>query len=132
MLRRASAHVRVTGFVDDLDPVYRAARVAVCPILSGGGLKFKVPQAMLYGLPVVATHVAAEGIVQDSGPSAFAAVTDDPGALATAVATCLLDRAAADAMGAKAREWAEHTYRFEDSVAKIVALYERLLSPPLA
>ena len=51
----------MSGEVPELLPYYESASVFVAPLFVRGGLKFKVPQAMLCGLPVVATHVA-EGI----------------------------------------------------------------------
>jgi len=127
---RAGQGVEVTGFVPDLGPVYRSSRVVVCPLLTGAGIKFKVPQAMLYGLPVVATSVAADGILDRSGPSVFAAVADDPAALAEAIVRCLDDAAAAADVGGRARKWAEREYRFDDSVDRVEALYERLVAGP--
>ena len=75
----------MTGYVDDLDPFYRDAFVFVAPLRLGAGLKFKVLDAMAYGLPVVATSVAAEGILEQCGPGCFAAVTDDPRRMAEAI-----------------------------------------------
>lgn len=126
--RAEPGKVEVTGFVADLEAVYRAARVVVCPLLSGAGLKYKVPQAMAYGLPVVATLVAAEGIVESSGPDIFAAVSDDPTALTAALVACLSDRALATAVGARAREWVSAQYDFDHAVDQVLALHERLLS----
>lgn len=124
--RQVEGSVGVPGFVDDLDPLYRSARVVVSPLLSGGGLKFKVPQAMAYGLPVVATTVAADGIVDRSGPNVFAAITDDAEATAAAVIEMLVDQPRAAGIGARAREWALATYRFDESVRGVLTFYDQL------
>ena len=50
------------GWVPELDDVYAHARVAVAPLRYGAGLKGKVGEAMSYGVPVVGTSVAAEGM----------------------------------------------------------------------
>jgi glycosyltransferase involved in cell wall biosynthesis len=60
--RRVSAQVVVTGFVDDLSYYYRRCQVLVAPLFVGGGMIFKVLQAMSFGLPVVSSSVANEGI----------------------------------------------------------------------
>lgn len=127
--RQVEGNVSVPGFVGDLDAVYRAARVVVSPLLSGGGLKFKVPQAMVYGLPVVATTVAAEGIVDHSGHGVFAAVTDDVEETAAAIVEMLSDPARAAAIGARGRAWATAAYRFDESVRKVLAFYHQLPVP---
>jgi glycosyltransferase involved in cell wall biosynthesis len=50
------------GFVDDLQHAYAAARVCIVPLLSGGGTRLKILEAMAAGIPVVATTVGAEGL----------------------------------------------------------------------
>jgi glycosyltransferase involved in cell wall biosynthesis len=125
LLRRAGDNVRVTGYVDDLDPLYRSSAVAVCPLLRGAGLKFKVPQAMFYGLPVVTTAIGADGILDRSGGSVFGAVCDDPAEMARAIVALLGDPALAADVGRRARKWAGEEYRFDDSVDAILALYRR-------
>jgi glycosyltransferase involved in cell wall biosynthesis len=138
---RASPSVRITGYVEDLDPFYRSARAFVAPLRSGAGLKFKVPQAMLYGLPVVATPVAAEGVIDRSGPDAFAAVTDDPKAMAAALADLIVDPDLGRSSGARGRAWALGAHDFSASVDRVLAVYrgltgddaeERVSSPTVA
>lgn len=51
------------GFVDDLDEIYRSAKVVICPMLSGTGVKIKVLEALSYGLPVVTTRRGVDGLI---------------------------------------------------------------------
>jgi len=118
--------VTVTGWVDDLSVWYRQAAVFVAPLRSGAGLKFKIPQAMLHGLPVVATPIAAEGIVEDSGDDAFAIVTDDPERMARCIIGLLTDEKRARAVGERAKEWALDHYSFERTVADLIDHLEQL------
>ncbi len=115
-------NVEVTGYVDDFGPWYAAARAAVVPLRAGAGLKFKVPQAMLWGLPVVTTPIGAEGIVEHSGPEVFAAVTDDPEAFARACIEVLVDDEHARDLGRRARAWAGLRYDTERSLARCLAV----------
>ena len=59
-----SDSVMVTGYVtdDELTTLYRQARVAVVPLLYGGGMKGKMIEAMRFGLPVVATSTGVQGL----------------------------------------------------------------------
>lgn len=50
------------GRVDDLSTCYVEAAVAVVPIRFGSGLKIKLVEALGYGVPVVATHSATQGV----------------------------------------------------------------------
>lgn len=59
--------IRLRGFVDDLQTVYRESRVSVAPLLFGSGMKVKVLDSMARGMPTVTTPVGAEGIAAESG-----------------------------------------------------------------
>ena len=52
------------------------SRVVVAPLISGGGKKGKIGEALSYGLPVVTTSIGAEGFNFENEKGAF--VSDDP------------------------------------------------------
>lgn len=54
-------------FVADLNEYYQRARVAICPMLSGTGVKVKVIEAMSHGLPIVCSRRGVDGLVNKSG-----------------------------------------------------------------
>jgi glycosyltransferase involved in cell wall biosynthesis len=121
-LRRAAepvSHVRITGYVDSLSPHYRRASVVVAPMRLGAGVKLKSVVAMLWGLPVVATSVAAEGVL---GPEVFYAVEDDSTNFANAVVAVLKDPSSADDVRARAFVWSHDQYstaQYRDSVEQL-------------
>src|SRR5690606_38412236 len=49
-------------FVEDLSEVYSQSKVAICPMLSGTGIKVKTVEALSYGLPVVSTERGLDGL----------------------------------------------------------------------
>jgi glycosyltransferase involved in cell wall biosynthesis len=59
--------VEFTGFVKDLETLYRRSRVVCCPILSGGGTRIKLVEAAAYGKPIVSTVIGAEGLMMSDG-----------------------------------------------------------------
>jgi GT2 family glycosyltransferase/glycosyltransferase involved in cell wall biosynthesis/SAM-dependent methyltransferase len=69
ILTLAGEGVEVHGWVPELDPVYRDARVVVAPLRFGAGVKGKVGEALACGVPVVATSLAAEGMHLEHGES---------------------------------------------------------------
>ena len=71
------------GFVADLEPFMDGCRVSVAPLRYGAGVKGKVNMAMSYGLPVVATPMAVEGMHLVQGDEVLVAA--DAGAFAAAV-----------------------------------------------
>ncbi|MEU8417474.1 glycosyltransferase [Amycolatopsis japonica] len=54
--------VVVRGWVADLGPGYAATRLAVAPLRFGSGVKGKVGESLAFGVPVVGTPLAFEGM----------------------------------------------------------------------
>lgn len=54
--------VEVTGFVPSLESFYASATVVVAPIRHGAGTRIKLLEAFAYGVPVVASSAAANGL----------------------------------------------------------------------
>lgn len=117
-LREAADHagVELLGFVPELKPLYEQASVVVVPLRLGAGVKFKVVDAILAGVPVVTTPVGAEGIGERSW---FAGLQEDPAGFADAVINVLSDPIAATARAQEVRTAALREYgwpRFEKSI----------------
>ena len=49
-------------FADDLDSLYAQAKIGLCPMLTGTGVKVKVVEALAHGLPVVCTTRGVDGM----------------------------------------------------------------------
>jgi GT2 family glycosyltransferase/SAM-dependent methyltransferase len=52
----------VTGYLEDVAPYFNRCRLSVAPLRYGAGLKGKVITSLSYGLPMVASTIACEGI----------------------------------------------------------------------
>ena len=68
MCRVEDPAIRYSGWVDDLDLVYREASVVINPTIAGTGLKIKSVQALAHGKPLVAWPNGVEGLEYDGGP----------------------------------------------------------------
>jgi hypothetical protein len=55
------SNVKVLDYVEDLGGYYEDAKLVVCPIFSGGGMKVKVAEALSYGKVIAATKFALVG-----------------------------------------------------------------------
>jgi glycosyltransferase involved in cell wall biosynthesis len=73
VLALACDDVVVHGFVADIEPYLDGCRLSVAPLRYGAGVKGKINMAMSYGLPVVATAVAVEGMHLQSGSDVLVA-----------------------------------------------------------
>jgi O-antigen biosynthesis protein len=58
----AAAGLTMLGRVDDLGPLMDQCLVSIAPLRFGAGVKGKVNMAMSYGLPVIGTPIAVEGM----------------------------------------------------------------------
>lgn len=54
-------NVEVLGYVEDMDALYNNAFAVCVPLLSGGGMKVKVVEALMYGCTIFGTDEAFEG-----------------------------------------------------------------------
>ena len=79
----------VRGWVPDLDEVYQSARVVVAPLRFGAGVKGKLGESLSYGVPVVATPLAAEGMHLTHGQDVVIGETAEE--LADGIVTLLED-----------------------------------------
>jgi glycosyltransferase involved in cell wall biosynthesis len=76
----ASEKIEVRGYVEDLAPLFASCRLSVAPLRYGAGIKGKIVTSLSYGVPVVATSIAAEGT--DLRHDETILVADTPNAMA--------------------------------------------------
>lgn len=62
MFNLKSPYVRVYGKIDNLQLFLQDKHALIVPLLSGGGIRIKIIEAMAFGKAIVSTSVGAEGI----------------------------------------------------------------------
>ena len=80
--------VELIASPESLNVFYRNAHMTIVPLTSGGGTRLKILEAMAWGLPVVATRLAAEGLDLIDGLDIDFGETDDE-LVARAVSLCV-------------------------------------------
>jgi len=65
-LEAQNKNVVITGYVSSLYPFYKTAKVVVCPLRIGGGIKVKILEAVRAGKAIVSTSVGAQGLNIDN------------------------------------------------------------------
>ncbi len=120
-LSLADSSIHLVGFVDDPLPYLQRSTVFVAPMLSGGGTKLKVLEAMAAGRAIVCTSVGCEGI--GGVDRKHYIVSDDVGGFADAVIALLTDEESRAAIEANARDLASSRYDFDHICGKLNAYY---------
>lgn len=94
--------VRLHGYVDDPAPFWTSASLLAVPLLSGGGVRVKILEAMAVGVPVVSTAIGCEGLAVRH--SEHLLIADTPYDFARACANLLSDSALAQRLAENARQ----------------------------
>lgn len=124
----ADPRVEVTGYVADPQPYLAGADVFVVPLFSGGGMRVKILDAWLWGLPIVATPVGAEGIRLRDGENIL--IAGDAAAFASATVRALQNPDLNAALRANGRAWVEETYAWQVVYRAVDRVYARLINTP--
>jgi glycosyltransferase involved in cell wall biosynthesis len=101
--------VAADGFAADLGAAYADAAAVAVPLTESGGTPLKFVEALAYGVPVVATPLAAQGL--DVRPGEHFRAAGDAAAFAAELVGVLRD--GDQAMAARARALAEREYSLE-------------------
>lgn len=115
--------VTVTGFVEDVRPYIAAAAVYVVPLLTGGGTRLKVLEAMAMGKAVVSTTLGCEGI--DAVPDRDVVLADEADDFATQVLALMGDETRRDELGRAARTFVERHFGWQTVTRSLEQAYER-------
>jgi glycosyltransferase involved in cell wall biosynthesis len=79
----ATERIIVAGLQRDVQPFFDSVKLSVAPLRFGAGVKGKINQSMAYGVPVVATSLAVEGMSLIDREDVL--VADEPEAFARAL-----------------------------------------------
>ena len=100
--------IRLIGPVEDAIQTIAEAQIAIVPLLSGSGTRFKILEAWAAKRPVVSTAIGAEGLDAASGNQLLLA--DSPAEFAAAILRLLADPAEGCRLASAAHE--EYLRRF--------------------
>ncbi len=110
--------ITIHGFVENLRPLFDRSRLSIAPLRYGAGLKGKVATSFDYGVPVVGTSMAFEGMPSE-GLEVVAFGCDDPAGLAELVLDLHSDRGLWVKTAPAGRRYVQRHYSLE-TVATII------------
>jgi GT2 family glycosyltransferase len=102
--------IAVTGHVPDVAPYFNRCRLSVAPLRYGAGLKGKVITSLSYGLPMVASTIACEGIGIEDGEEVL--IADEPLAFAEKVVRLYTDATLWDKLSSSGFEKVNRKYSY--------------------
>ncbi len=119
---RDMAGITLTGFVEDVRPYVAAAPVCIVPLLTGGGTRLKVLEAMAMGKAIVSTTLGCEGI--HATPDRDIVLADKAADMAAQIVALLGDPDRCQTLGQAARTFAEKHFDWRIVTAPLERLYE--------
>jgi glycosyltransferase involved in cell wall biosynthesis len=115
--------VAVSGYQPDLAACYRRATVVINPVISGGGMRGKVLEAMASAAAVVSTSVGLEGIAASAGQHCI--VADDAASFADGIVSYVTNPVMRRAHGDAARRLISQNYDAPAVFARLESDYQR-------
>lgn len=114
------------GEVPDATAFMNSYSILAVPLLSGGGMRVKVAEAMALGKPIVSTATGAEGIAAENGTHLQLAGTAT--AFADELLGLLRNPSKAGMLGEAARQFAAENFGRTRITGKLLDFYSRLLA----
>lgn len=114
--------VRLSGYVDDIRPLFTEASICVVPLREGGGTRLKILEAMALGTPVVSTTKGAEGLEVVDGEHLLLA--DDAHFFAQRTLELMRNAELRRRLTENARRLVEQKYDWEEIGQRFVSLVE--------
>lgn len=122
--RYAAEDVMVRGFVENVEDAYADADLALVTVQAGSGVRIKILEHAIWGVPIVSTRVGAEGLVDslESGVS----VCDSAEEYANVISRFANDPARLYEMSKRGRTWVMNHYSETSTARSILSLVNRV------
>jgi len=85
-----ASNILKLGFVEDASQLFSDSRITICPLKKGSGMKIKVVESLLYGVPVISTSKGLDGFF-NRNPTGGVLIANSPGAFAEHIMHILED-----------------------------------------
>ena len=120
------SNVTLVGHVSDINMLIASSWVSLAPVLSGGGTRLKILEAMAIGTPVVSTSKGAEGLDAIAGEHLL--VADTPHEFAEDVVKILRSKDLRDQVATKAHQFVKEKYDWDAVMPRFLQLVERIVT----
>ena len=114
----------ITDYVPDIETYFNHSRLSIAPLRYGAGVKGKVLLSMGYGVPVVATSMAAEGIPVKNGYDMF--IEDTPESFSDAILNLYQNEILWDQMSINGLEIISQHFSFDAARQALLNMFDSL------
>mgnify|MGYP000853116603 CR=1 FL=1 len=111
-------NIEVIPYAEDLGEIYKNAKLAICPMFHGTGMKIKVVEAMSYGLPIVCNERGVDGLPDKTKNGCI--VTNDPKEFASKINQLLADRELYEQQAAQIRDYFDTVFENDQYMDQLV------------
>ena len=98
----------LTGFIEDVEPLFKKSRIFITPLRFGSGIKVKVINSLYRGIPTVTTSIGTEGLKVKDGEHIY--IKDNPTEYVNAINTLLTNKDIWEKISTNARTIAHQYY----------------------
>ncbi|MGP1515609.1 MAG: glycosyltransferase family 4 protein [Bacteroidales bacterium] len=119
-------NVNVVGEVSDSVMFMRGKQIMAVPLLSGSGIRIKILEAMSLSKAIVATSIAAEGIMYENGVNIL--IADTPEEFAKCIKKLVEDKDYCKQLGENAEKLIRERYAINTVAQEIIDEYNKLLN----
>ncbi len=125
----ANENIIVTGHVPCLEEYFNRCRVSIAPLRYGAGVKGKIVSSLSYGVPCVASSVAAEGMGLSHEQNVM--IADDTTTFAEAIVKLYTDELLWQRLSDGGLKIIEEEYSLETGKNRIIQILKELSLPYL-
>lgn len=122
----ASGTIEIRGYVPNLAALFDSCRLSVAPLRYGAGVKGKIVSSLSYGVPVVSTAIAAEGMGLRDGRDVL--IADEPEAIADRIVRLYGDRRLWRRLSRNGYDQFVRRFSLEAGTRVLVDLVDRLVA----
>ena len=120
----ADGKIRITGWVQSVQPYLHAATIYVVPLRMGSGTRLKILQAMAAGCAVVSTSIGAAGLNEEVRSALE--IADDAESFARTIVSLLDDERRRLELGTRAVQQVSQHYDWSALIPLLLQTYEEL------
>jgi glycosyltransferase involved in cell wall biosynthesis len=121
-------NIERTGHVEDIKSLIASCNISIVPILSGGGTRLKILEAMALSTPVVSTSKGAEGLLVENGKHIL--IADDPERFASGLIRILQDNQFSQQLASNALQLVKEHYDWAQIMPGYLQMIEKVTVGP--